>query len=124
MLQRRGVMNVIPIIALGTIVSGLWLVQRLYGGMGGLMASRAGQAFALGGAVSVVAFILGITVMRPAMLRAVALAQAAGSAQSDHEREVRMAEVQRLRARAAAMARGVAWLLLLAVAAMAVARYL
>lgn len=109
-LQRRGVMTVMPIIALLTIVSGVWLVQRVYGGMTALVASRAGLGFAIGGAAALIAFLLGVIVVRPAMLRA--------NASGDQ------GEIQRLRARGAAVGRVVALLLIFAAAAMALARYL
>ncbi|MGH7699281.1 MAG: hypothetical protein ACREMJ_02005 [Gemmatimonadales bacterium] len=108
-LQRRGVMTVMPIIALLTIASGVWLIQRVYGGMASLMATRTGVTLTAGAVASLIAFLLGILVMRPAMVRA--------AASSDP------AEVQRLRARGAAVGRVVASLLIFAVAAMAVARY-
>jgi len=108
-LQRRGVMLVTPLIALGTLVSGMWLYQRFYGGFAGMMATRVGFMFGIGGAAAVLAVLLGITVMRSAMTLA--------AASSDQT------EIQRLRARGAAVGKAVALLLLLAAAAMAVARY-
>src|SRR6266516_2106477 len=51
-LQRRGVMLVTPLIALGTLVSGMWLYQRFYGGFAGTMAARAGFMFGIGGAAA------------------------------------------------------------------------
>ncbi len=63
----------------------------------------------IGAAAALVAFLLGVVVMRPAMARvAVSTDQA---------------EIQRLRARGAAVGRVVALLLIVAAAAMAVARY-
>lgn len=114
-LQRRRLLTMMPIIALATVISGGWLVQRVYGGMPGLLASRGGLAFAIGAAAALVAFLLGILGMRPAMVRAAALAPDAPG-----NRE----EIERLRARAAAMGRLAAVLLLLAISAMAVGRYL
>ncbi len=108
-LQRRRVMTVMPIIALLTIISGAWLMQRVYGGMAGLTASRMGMTLLIGAAAALVAFLLGVVVMRPAMARA--------AVSTDQ------AEIQRLRARGAAVGRVVALLLIVAAAAMAVARY-
>ncbi len=108
-LQRRGVMLVTPLIALGTLVSGMWLYQRFYSGFAGMMATRVGFMFGIGGAAAVLAVLLGITVMRSAMTRAAASGD--------------QTEIQRLRARGAAVGKAVALLLLLAAAAMAVARY-
>lgn len=123
-LQRRGILTVMPILAFGTLISGIWLYWRASGGFqAGYVTSPGGLAFGLGGVASLAAYALGIAVMRPAMLRAVALAQAAGVA-TPEEREGRAAEIQRLRARGATAGRWVAALLVGAVAAMGVARYI
>jgi hypothetical protein len=123
-LQRRGVMTVMPILALATLVSGMWLFARLSGESPlGLLNSGMGLAFALGGVTALVAFVLGVLVMRPAMVRAAALADARGSVETDQERGARAAEIQRLRARSLAVGRVVTLLLIVAAAAMAIARY-
>jgi hypothetical protein len=102
-LQRRRLMVIMPVIALLTIGSGIWLMLRLYGG-------RPGMALNLGAAAAILAFLIGIIFMRPAMMRATVTTDPA--------------EAQRLRARGAKLGRLVAWLLLFALGAMAVARYL
>ncbi|HEU5260008.1 MAG TPA: hypothetical protein VFU41_01155 [Gemmatimonadales bacterium] len=123
-LQRRGVMTVLPVLAVGTLLSGIWLYWRAsFGFHPSYLTPRVGLAFALGGAAPLVAYGLGITVVRPAMLRATALAQALGSATTEQERAKRLAEIQRLRARGATAGRLVARLLIVAAAAMAIARY-
>src|SRR6266705_2806990 len=71
----------------------------------------------------ILAFLLGIVVMRPAMMRSTALQQSLASA-SPEERATRSAEIQRLRARGAMTGWVVLILLLYALGAMAVARYL
>jgi uncharacterized membrane protein len=109
-LQRRRVMTVTPIIALLTIFSGIGLMERVYGGMGALAASRMGMALNLGAVVTLVAFLIGIIVMRPIMMRATLTTDPA--------------EAQRLRVRGAVLGRVVTYMLLFALAAMAVARYL
>jgi uncharacterized membrane protein len=123
-LQRRGMMTVMPILALGTLLSGIWLYWRVSGGFqAGYVTSPGGLTFGLGGAAALLAYGIGMTVMRPSMLRAVALSQTLGPTTTSREREERMAEIQRLRARGAAAGRWVAGLLVAAVAAMAVGRY-
>jgi hypothetical protein len=123
-LQRRGVLTVLPILAIATLLSGIWLYWRDSAGFEvWFITSPGGFAYGVGGVVSIVAYAIGIAVMRPAMLRATTLAQA-GSGNSPAEQEQRAAEIQRLRARGAAAGRWVAALLVVAVAAMAVARYL
>ncbi len=116
-LQRRHIMLIMPLFALITLLSGFWLFSRLAGGnMSALMATPMGRAFAFGGAAALIAFLIGIVVMRPAMMRAQRLMQSRDPAFAP--------EIQRLRRRGNVQGRVVGVLLLLALAAMAVARYL
>ncbi|HXF96667.1 MAG TPA: hypothetical protein VNI61_11270 [Gemmatimonadales bacterium] len=115
---RRRFFDVMPAAAFLTILSGLWLYWRVSGGLNPTYVwSRTGVAFGLGGLAAIVAFVIGVAVMRPATLRAAALLQSA-------EREAQQATIQALRQRAAAAGRVVATLLTLAVVAMALGRYL
>jgi hypothetical protein len=124
-LMRRRIPVILPIVALITLVSGFWLFQRLSGGApAGLMRTPMGLAFGSGGLAALLAFLLGIVVLRPAMMRSTALQQALASAPSPEERATRSAEIQRLRARGAMTGWVVMILLLYALGAMAVARYL
>ena len=109
-LQKQKIMIIMPVIALLTIGSGLWLMMRMYGGPGNLAASRMGMALNLGAAAAILAFLIGVVFMRPLMMRAMTTTDPA--------------EAQRLRARGAMLSQWVARLLLFALAAMAVARYL
>jgi uncharacterized membrane protein len=124
-IQRRGLMTVVPILALGTIVSGLWLYLRAAAGQHAAFArTPVGMAFGLGGLAAIVALVIGMTVLRPSMLKAAALGQSLGASTAAEERQRVSAEAQRLRGRAEIAGRVTAYLLLFAVAAMAVARYL
>jgi hypothetical protein len=124
-LQRRGFMIVLPVLALATILSGVWLYWRASAGFHpDYVSSRPGLTFAVGAVAALAAFALGVTVMRGSMLRAGSLAQALGEATTEAARAERLLEIQRLRARGALAGRWVALLLLVAAAAMAVARYL
>ena len=109
-LQKQRIMVIMPLIALLTIASGLWLMMRTYGGPGALAATRMGMALNVGAAAAIVAFLIGIIFMRPLVMRAMTATDPA--------------EAQRLRARGATLGRWVARLLMLALGAMAVARYL
>lgn len=114
-LMKRGLMTVMPILAIATLVSGFWLYWIVSHGMdAAYMRSRMGMALGTGGTLATVAFLLGITIVRPSMMKSAQLMQSGGD----------KAEAQRLRERAATMNRVVAMLLILAVSAMAVARYL
>jgi len=123
--QRRGLLTVMPLLALGALISGVWLYIRAAAGMHAEFArSPVGMAFGLGGLASIVAYAIGIAVMRPSMMKAMALGQSLSATTSAEKRQSVMAETQRLRSRAAAAGRATAYLLLFAVATMAVARYL
>jgi uncharacterized membrane protein len=123
LLQRR-VLDIVLVVALLTIVTGLLLLWRVSGRFDAAwMGSRPGMAFSTGGLAAIVAFIIGVGVMRPAQLRAASLGPAAQQAEGA-EREALMAHVQDLRRRVTATVRWVASLLALSVLAMGVARYL
>jgi hypothetical protein len=62
--------------------------------------------------------------MRPAMLKAVALAQSLSPSASSEDRQRIGAEAARLRSRSAVASKAMTHLLFLAIAAMAVARYI
>lgn len=115
---------IMPLFGLITIVSGMWLFQRMSGGnVAALMATPMGKAFAFGGAVALLALLIGIVVMRPAMLRTMTLTGAIASA-PPAERAAMQAEIQQLRVRGTVLGTVVAVMLLFTLAVMAVARYL
>ena len=123
-LVKRRVLNIVPTFAAITIVSGFWLYSRDSSGMQGpWVHSAMGRTLGIGAVLSLVAFVIGLTVMRPSTLRAVALGQSLAQL-PEAERGAVMAQIQRLRGRAAVGGRVVAVLLVLAVLTMAVARYL
>lgn len=121
-LAKRGFLTVMPIVALITILSGLWLYWRLSDGSPAFMRSGMGMTLGFGALCAIIAFVIGMVVARPAMMRATALAQGAAQA-GPAERDGMLAQAQALRARSNAATQFVALLLGLAVAAMAVARY-
>ena len=124
-LQRRGMMTLMPILAVTSILAGLWLYWRVSSGFRpSFVHSPMGMTLALGALASIAAFGAGIFVARPAMMKAGGLMQALGAATGEEERRRILAEAQRLRTRGGRAATTGAILLLLAVAAMAVARYL
>jgi len=122
-LVKRRIPVIMPVIALVTLVSGFWLYQRLSGGaIGALLKTPVGLAFGLGGVSALLAFVAGIGLARPIMMRSMKLAEQMKTA-SPADRSSITAEMQKLGARGAALNRVVMALLLLALAAMAVARY-
>lgn len=123
-LMRRNFMTVVPTVAVLTLLSGFYLMWKVSAGFApGYMGTPIGIAYSSGMLASLVAFAIGITMVRPSMLKAATLGQALATA-TPADRDRIGAEIQALRARAASAGQAVAWLLGIAVITMAVARYL
>ena len=99
-LMRRRLFDVLPTVAVLNILSGFWLYWRVsLGFQPEYMGSTTGMTLGFGAIASLIAFGIGVFVMRPAMLRAAALTQSA--AQADPSvREAQLKTVQSLRVRA------------------------
>ena len=107
-LQRRRLFTVLPAVALVTVLSGLRLLWLVSGGLDRrYFAGGSGRAFAVSGALALIAFMVGMLLARPTMMRAA--------------RAERIASLQR---RGATMNRLTILLLTFGAAGMAVARYL
>lgn len=122
-LLRRNFVNIMPIVALITILSGGWLYLKNMSLGPDYGQSRAGMTIGIGAVTAVLAFLLGIGIVRPSILKAARLSQAAAS-QSGAEQQGTLADAQALRARAGKAGMAVALLLVISVMTMAVARYL
>jgi hypothetical protein len=123
-LQKRGLMTVLPVLALLTLLSGAWLYWRDSGGRLHQFAQTGfGMTLFLGAIAAIAAYTIGMTYSRPAILKATALMQSAAGAASDEERGRIMQQVAVFRTRGANGTRIVAVLLVLATAAMALARF-
>lgn len=124
-LQRRGLHKVIAAFAGTTILAGALLFWRVSAGFSReFMGSRMGIALSTGALAAIIAYGIGMSVVRPAMNRAGELSQGMASLTSDAERAAQMTTINALRARGAAGGKVVAYILLFALAAMGVARYL
>jgi hypothetical protein len=124
-IQRRRFLDVMPAVAAVTMLSGLWLYWRLSGGFNwNWVISSMGLALGTGGVLSIIAFTIGVAVMRPATLRAGAISRQMASVPEGPERDNLQQQVKRLRMRSANAGRTVAVLLFGTTALMAVARYL
>jgi uncharacterized membrane protein len=122
---RRRFTEVMPVVALLTIASGLWLFWRISGGFDPhWMRTGVGHAYGAGGVLAIVGFVVGILTIRPTMKRVSQLATGAQQETDAAKRQAIMAEVAGLRRRATTMGWVVTILLVLATAAMAVARYI
>jgi uncharacterized membrane protein len=123
-LMRRRFLEIIPVMAILTILTGIELYRRASGNFSmDWISSGPGMSLTIGGIAALVAFTIGMSTLRPAAKRAGPLAQKAQGLPEGAEREALMAEVQRLRRRMAVGGRVVASLLLVAVVGMAAFRY-
>jgi hypothetical protein len=122
-LQRRRLMAFMPGVALLTLLSGLRLYWIMSDGFSpAYVHSRMGMTFGIAGLLAITAFVLGMTVTRPAMARMSALGAQLPTA-GEAERPALQAEMARLRERGRRGSLGIVTLVLLAAVGMAVARY-
>jgi hypothetical protein len=116
---------IMPIIALLTILSGLRLLMIDSANFGGAyFQSPVGRTFSIAGGLAILAFVAGMTMVRPAMMKAVALGQQMAAATDDATRSRIAAEMAVSRKRGGTGNTIVLILLLLAALGMAVARYM
>ena len=122
-LTRRKFMIYVPIIAVLTMLSGFYLYWRVSLGFSpDYMGSSTGKTLGTGAVLAILAFIVGLSVTRPAMIKATKLGAQAATA-SPAERDALMKEAQALRDRSASWSKIVLLLLIGAVIAMSIARY-
>ena len=108
-LARRGMLVILPVTGILTILSGLWLYWHASVGFDpAYMRSRPGMVYGLGMASTIIAFLVGIIVVRPMMAKLPT---------------AEPAEAQKIRARAGSMTLVVAVLVGVTVICMAVGRY-
>jgi hypothetical protein len=116
--------TIMPLIAILTILSGGWLFWIVSGGLSSTyLHSRTGITFALGGVAAITTLVLGLVVIKPAMTKAMILAQSIGAAPADRQPAI-AAEARVLRERAMRGGKIGTTLLVFATVCMAVARYL
>ena len=122
-LRKRRYLEVVPTVAALTLLSGFALYWRTFGRLHpGPGASGVDLVLGLGGFASLVAFVIGVTMLRPSALRIGALG--AELAEAPPERRAALQEeIGRLRLRMRKSGRWVAVLLLVAILSMAVGRY-
>jgi uncharacterized membrane protein len=123
-LGRRRMPLIMMVSGILTVGAGIWLMLVLSGGAVGVwMRSSTGRAFGTGGGLAILALVLGMSINVPTTQRmsaiGAAVAKRGGPPTADEA-----SELQRLQSRLGIASVVVAVLLLLATAAMAVARYL
>lgn len=124
-LVKRGHLNVMPVVALITILAGVDLYRRVSAGFQPeWIGSAQGMTLTVGAVAAIVAFGIGVFVMRATSLRVIALTKAAQQVPEGPDRDGKLAEIQPLRRRVTMSLQWVAVLLGVSVVTMAVARYL
>jgi uncharacterized membrane protein len=122
-LQQRKLFTWMPVVAILTMLAGIRLMMIGSQGFDGTyFATPMGRTYLGGGVLAILGFVVGLTVARPAMMRAGELSQAMASA-DEAGRAAMQAELATLRKRGATASTVVTWMLIAAAAAMAVARY-
>ncbi|MEX1184566.1 MAG: hypothetical protein WEF86_15255 [Gemmatimonadota bacterium] len=123
-LKRRHMFVVLPSIALLTVLSGLRLMWITSAGFSSAyFATGTGITFGIGGAAAIVAFLLGVFVGRPAGARIAQLGETLRAGGDPEQQTTLRAELQRVQRRSARTLRAAMFLLIIAAASMAVARY-
>lgn len=123
-LGKRRFMQIMPVIAILTILSGLWMIWITSGGDIRTYASTgAGKYFTMAGGLAIIAFLTGIFIGRPMGMKAAALGQAMATA-SEAERGKLQEQMAALQQKSGVVNGLVAALLVLSAAGMGVARYL
>lgn len=122
-ITKRKFMQIMPVVAILVILSGLYLYWNTSGGFNhDYMKSGPGHSYAFGGIFAILAFILGLSIVRPSMMKAMKLSQGAMQA-SGAEKDRMLAEAQAARERGAKAGKVVMWLLIFTAITMAIGRY-
>jgi uncharacterized membrane protein len=124
-LERRKVGMLFGIIAIITVVTGVWLYWMYTGGFSPEVSrSHAGMAYGAGGLCGIVGLILGVAVLTPSHMRAGKLTAQAANLPAGADRAPLLAQAARLRQRAEIATRIIAVLVVTAATLMAAALYL
>ena len=123
-LMKRGMMTKIPAAAIVTILAGFglyWNTSNHFDSQ--FMGSPFGITLGLGAVAALIAFGFGMGVVRPNQMKIMATMPGVNALPDGAEKQAKMAEVQAMRATAMKGGRIVSVLLMIAVACMAIARY-
>lgn len=121
---ERGYLTFLPVTAFIAVASGAWLLWITSGGFDpGWMGSAVGITLSTGGLTAIIAFVVGLGVMRPTAMRIWDLSRQVSQAKDEAARAALMAQMGPLRVRTGVAARIIFGLLLISVALMAVGRY-
>jgi uncharacterized membrane protein len=122
-MARRNWMIFIPVVAILTMLAGFYLYWGVSSGFESeYMGSGPGMSYGLGATAAILAFIIGMALTRPSMMKLMQLGQQmAGASEADRPRISE--SMARLRSRSNIGSKAVMTLLLIAALTMAVGRY-
>lgn len=124
-MEKYRYFTIMPIIALLTVLSGGALFWRDSAHLDPVwLGSPVGIAFSVGGAAAVIAWIIGMAILRPTSLKLGAIGRLAATADTPEARMSAMYSMEPLRMRIKMSVRWVGALVAIAAVAMACARYL
>ena len=124
-LVKHRFLDVIPAAALVTVLSGIDLLRRVSSGFDpAWMGSRMGITLSIGALAAILGLVVGVGVARPTTLKTLALGREIAGLPDGPDKASRMAALGALRARGQGALRVAAVLLVIATAAMAIARYM
>jgi len=122
-LQKRKFMIVLPTVAVLALLSGLRLMMIASGNFGpGYFQTSSGRTFAGAGALATIAFLIGIVVNRPTMVKMGQLQQSMAS--DPVSKDAIAAEIKKLQNRMMFAGTVVTLLLIVAAVGMAIGRYM
>lgn len=123
-LARRRYMQVMPAVAILTILSGLWMIWVTSGGhLAMYLHTASGHTFTMAGGLGILGFLLGIFVARPRGMQAMALGRQMATVTDPAERALLQERMEVLQRQSGMVTMAVTVLVLLAAAGMAIARY-
>ena len=122
-LTSRGMHKLMGMMAILTIVAGYWLAWIMSNGDFGAYARGPGRIFTMAGGVATLAFLLGMIFARPAGIKAGEIGAALAAATDPAEKTRLHGEMVAIQKKMAFITMTVVTLLVIAVAGMAVARY-
>jgi len=123
-LMRRRFLNIMPVVAGLTILSGVDLMRRASGGFApAWFTAPYGVTLTVGSAAALIAFVIGVGIMRPTTLRVARLAGGLSETGDPAAKEAQQLTIGALQRRSRLAGRWVAVWLTVAVASMAIARY-
>lgn len=123
-LAKHRFLDVLPAVALVTVLSGIDLLRRVSGGFeASYMGSSSGITYSIGGLAALVGFAIGVGIGRPTTLKTLAVGREVAGMADGPEKAARMAELGALRARGQGALRITAALLVVSTICMAIGRY-